>query len=123
MKQKQKLQANPQPWEIWLAYVKFVDQPWRGKIRPVLVMEANGRLFAANITSHAPRENFEGEYVIKYWREAGLYKESTLRLSVNWDIEANNLLRKIGDLQEEDITNITDLMIPTVDKVTGGEDK
>lgn len=125
MEQDKKTQAqNPQPWEIWLARVKFTDKPWQSKVRPVLVMRAdNGDLFAANITSHEPRIDFYGEYAIKKWQEAGLAKQSTLRLSVSWDIEANKLLRKIGDLQEEDITNVTDLIIPTVGEVTGGENK
>ncbi len=29
----------PQPWEVWLAYVRFADHPDVGKVRPVVILD------------------------------------------------------------------------------------
>lgn len=66
-------------WEIWLAKVSFEDNPNVIKNRPVLILQNNTAIFiSAKITSHAPRNDFPGEYKIIEWETAGLKKESTI---------------------------------------------
>lgn len=62
-------------WEIWLAKVSFEDNPNVIKNRPVLILQNNTAIFiSAKITSHAPRNDFPGEYKIIEWETAGLKK-------------------------------------------------
>lgn len=72
------------PWEIWLARVKFEDSP-EIKERPV-VITSSGNVFvvALKVTSTAPR-NVWGEYQILEWQYAGLDHQSTIRISKQSD--------------------------------------
>lgn len=97
----------PTKWEIWYARFKYEDVN-EYKERPVLVLE-NRFVFpilVAKITSHEPRENYNGEYLIKNWAKAGLSKESTIRLSQILKLEKNDFVKKVGKLQAYDIYNV-----------------
>lgn len=70
----------PERWEVWLAKVKFEDDPTTVKQRPVLVISnTQCYILPLKMTSHPPRETFPGEYALLRWQEAGLQKESTVR--------------------------------------------
>lgn len=93
-------------WEIWLADVKFEDSD-EVKQRPVVIVEENvAFILALKVTSHKPREKFRGEYSIKFWSEAGLHKESTVRISQKLHLEKKDLSRRLGRLHPSDIIQI-----------------
>ena len=98
-------------WEIWLANVKFDDDPSSVKRRPVLVLDRKiAYILSVKITSHAPRPNFNGEYALKFWKAAGLDKPSTVRLSKKLKLQDTDLVRKIGRLHAVDIIFIQKLL-------------
>lgn len=91
-------------WEIYLAYVRYEDTDG-GKHRPVLVVE-DGTAYPISclkMTSHEPRY---GEYAIIRWREAGLHKQTTIRISKILYLNEDDFVKKIGDLDPVDISNI-----------------
>ena len=93
-------------WEVWLANVKFEDSD-EVKQRPVVILEHNiVAVLALNVTSHEPRHNFAGEYSLKYWKEAGLHRPSTVRTSQRLHLLENDLNRKLGCLHASDILQI-----------------
>lgn len=97
----------PNKWEIWLAQVKFEDNPSVIKRRPVLIISPSvSCIISLKITGHAPRATYEGEYLIKKWREAGLDKESTIRVSKKLRLINTDFVHKIGRLQPIDIIEI-----------------
>ena len=101
----------PEKWEIWDAKVKFEDDPDTVKERPVLVIDqSNCFLISLKITSHEPREQYFGEYVIMKWQEAGLSEESTIRCSKRLQLVAGDFIDKRGKLQPIDISNIRALL-------------
>lgn len=93
------------PWEVWLAAVRFEDSP-QVKNRPV-VITSTGKIYvlALKVTSQAPRNSW-GEYSLQRWKEAGLNKESTVRISKRLQLALTDMLFKIGDLHPQDIVNI-----------------
>lgn len=101
----------PKKWEIWLAKVKFEDDLSIVKDRPVLVIDKNTFLFISlKITSHAPRTNCDGEYEIIYWQQAGLRKQSTIRVSKHLDLIESDFIHKIGRLHPQDVLNVQTIL-------------
>ena len=65
-------------YDIFLAKVPFEDIP-QEKIRPVLILKENFYLVEClKMTSAKTRF---GEYVLKEWKEAGLDRETTVRIT------------------------------------------
>ena len=100
---------HPVPWDIWYAKVHFEEFPNEFKKRPVLIIEKKegenllAVYISLKITSHPPRHEFAGEYVISQWREAGLKMPSTVRTYRYFELEERNLIRKLGRLEISDI--------------------
>lgn len=102
---------RPKKYEIWVAKVYFDDHPDRGKNRPVLILEDNlAFVLSFKITTHAPRNDFPGEYSIVNWRGCGLLKPSTVRTSILLEISHDDFRYKLGDLQEPDVSNMEELL-------------
>ena len=98
-------------WDIWVAKVAFEDNPKILKIRPVLVLSPTEYyVLSVKITSRSPRNNYFGEYSIRYWKESGLLKPSTIRLSKKINLNYNDLLQKIGVLHQADRQNVEALL-------------
>lgn len=96
------------PWEVWWAKVRFEDNPSIIKERPVVVTGTKELLvIALKVTSQPPRS---GEYVLLKWKEAGLMKQSTVRVGKRLLLTDNDLVRKMGMLQAQDIINIQKMM-------------
>lgn len=97
----------PNKWEIWIAEVKFEDDLTKSKERPVLVVDKENEIyFSIKITSHAPREKYDGEYSIQKWEKAGLSKPSTLRTSKRLELIDSDFRRKLGKLSTVDIVEV-----------------
>lgn len=94
-------------WEIYLANVPFEDVA-KSKIRPVLILgESVIVIDCLKMTSQPPRR---GEYVLKGWKESGLHKPTTVRLSKRLSLPKENLIKKIGMLSVVDIAEIQKLL-------------
>lgn len=95
-------------WDIWLAEVKFEQDPTKSKTRPVLVID-NTNIFyieAAQITSHEPREYDLFDYKIKALESCGLKKASTIRLDHKISLVERNMIKRIGKLSRLDIIQV-----------------
>lgn len=93
-------------WEVWFADVKFEDSD-EVKQRPVVIVENHtAYILALKVTGHEPRKNYPGEYRLKFWREAGLAKPSTVRISKKLYLEDRDLNRCLGRLHPYDIIQI-----------------
>ena len=101
----------PNKWEIWFAKVKFDDNPSVVKMRPVLVVDLNQcYILSLKITGHSPRVNYQGEYSIIKWAEAGLAKESTIRCSKKLKLIFSDFEYKLGKLHPIDIIAVQNIL-------------
>lgn len=101
------------PFDIWLVYLHFTDHPQTGKVRPVLVVGVKEALIkVAKITSKPPQLD-TSDVAITQWQQAGLNVPSTVRLSLDFEINPSELLRDgpIGHLQPFDVSQITQMMV------------
>ena len=93
-------------WDIWIAKVEF-EGGTGSKIRPVLIIDGTRcYVLSLKITSHVPRSQFSGEYQIIEWKEAGLMKPSTIRISKQLNLPADSFVKRIGRLTELDRLNV-----------------
>ena len=93
-------------WEVWLASVRFEDQPDRSKKRPVVVTSAGEVVvLALKVTSHSPRPVW-GEYALTEWQFAGLSKPSTVRVGKPLRLDMEDMIHRIGSLHPLDILAI-----------------
>ena len=96
-----------QKWDILIADVPFEGMP-DSKVRPVLVLDGNGYVIVClKMTSQKPRA---GEYVLKKWKEAGLRKETTVRVSKSLQLDPNRIYKRIGRLHPVDIIDLQQLL-------------
>lgn len=90
-------------WDLYFAKVPFEEVP-ESKPRPVIVLEDSTVLVdCLKLTGKPPRQ---GEYVLQRWKEAGLRKPTTVRLSKRLALEPEAFLFRIGALQLIDIVEI-----------------
>lgn len=90
-------------WEIYWAEVQFEDVP-QSKKRPVLILDDQGVLvLGLKLTSHKPRD---GEYGLKKWKESGLTKPTTVRVSKKLRLSQTDIKGKIGKLHPVDIAKL-----------------
>lgn len=94
-------------WDVWIATVKYEDNPNLSKIRPVVILDSRA-MFTLSLkgTSQEPREKCFGEYVLKYWKEAGLKKQTVIRCSQPIQLRDGDFKFRIGTLDPVDIFNI-----------------
>lgn len=102
--------ARMQQWEIWYADFPFEDKD-ESKKRPVIVLNIEGShpvvLLSIKVTSHEVRKNDKYDTLIQKWQEAGLKQPSVARISKTIQLSEDKFTEKIGDLQQEDIVNIS----------------
>lgn len=87
-------------WEIWWAKVKFEDSE-EVKRRPVLIIDSNIVAIAFKMTS-TDRGDRPPNYQVREWKEAGLTKETSIRLDKVLRLKPNDFDSKIGELTERD---------------------
>lgn len=88
----------PDSWDVVIAYVRFADNPKKGKARPILVYEheqENPYLYAFKITSKKPPTDFEA-IELRNWECLGLLKPSWLQLEPFYKIQTVDLGPVIG---------------------------
>lgn len=90
-------------WDIYLANVPFEDIP-QSKCRPVIILDDSAILVdCVKMTSKPPRS---GEYILQKWKEAGLKKETTVRISKRLALSQTSFIKHIGSLHPVDIIEI-----------------
>lgn len=87
-------------YEIWRAKVRF-EESNEIKERPVLIWENHIFMIAYKMTGTDRGDN-QDEYRIRYWREAGLSKPTSIRLRKVLRLTENDLVCKIGELDERE---------------------
>lgn len=87
-------------YEIWRAKVRFEDSD-ELKERPVLIWNDQVFLIAYKMTG-TDRGDDKDEYRVKYWKEAGLTKPTSIRLRKVLRLEKKDLLCKIGELDKRE---------------------
>ena len=92
-------------WDIWRARIKYEDSD-ESKERPVLIMNNSVYMISAfKMTGTDRGDNFP-EHRIKKWKEAGLDKETSVRLDKALRLDKSVLISRIGHLAVEDIFQI-----------------
>ena len=87
-------------YDIWWANVRFEDSE-EIKQRPVLIWGEYAYIVAFKMTS-VDRGDDRDEYSIKYWREAGLNKPTSIRIKKVLKLTKTDLVSKIGELDFRD---------------------
>lgn len=87
-------------YEIWRARVKFEESD-EVKERPVMIWNNQVFLVAYKMTG-TDRGDDQDEYKIRYWREAGLDKPTSIRLRKVLRLTKDDLLYKIGELDKRE---------------------
>ncbi|MBQ8913791.1 MAG: PemK family transcriptional regulator [Lachnospiraceae bacterium] len=87
-------------YEIWEAEVRFEDEPTIKK-RPVMIWNDVAFVMAYKLTGTDRGDNNE-EFRIEFWKEAGLSKPTSIRISKLLKLEHVSIKRKIGELDMRD---------------------
>ena len=94
---------NYNEYDICLANVPFEEVP-QEKIRPVLVLK--DRVYLVECLKMTSAKTRFGEYVLKEWKEAGLNRETTVRITKCLNLDKTKFIKKIGHLTPIDIIEI-----------------
>ena len=97
-------------YDIWQAKVKFEESD-EAKERPVLIWNNQVFLVAYKMTG-TDRGEDPDEYRIRYWKEAGLTKPTSVRLRKVLRLEKGDLLYKIGELDKRERLNFEFRILP-----------
>ena len=97
-------------YDIWQAKVKFEESD-EAKERPVLIWNNQVLLVAYKMTG-TDRGDDQDEYRIRYWKEAGLTKPTSVRLRKVLRLEKGDLLYKIGELDKRERLNFEFRILP-----------
>ena len=97
-------------YDIWQAKVKLEESD-EAKERPVLIWNNQVFLVAYKMTG-TDRGDDQDEYRIRYWKEAGLTKHTSVRLRKVLRLEKGDLLYKIGELDKRERLNFEFRILP-----------
>lgn len=102
--------SKPEKWEVWLAEVRFEDSPEKKKRSVVIVAPNIAYYLSLKVTTHPPRTQYPGEYVLQMWQEAGLAKPSTVRASKLLKLRDSDFCGKVGRLHPIDIMELREIL-------------
>lgn len=111
------LSANPKPWDVWLAYVRFADHPEVGKIRPVVILENEAAtIVVGKITTAAPQQRFS-YCELTDWESEGLLKPSRVQAKPLFRISPDDLINEepLGMLSKRDRVVLSLALLPSSD--------
>ena len=91
---------KPGRFEVWRARVRFEDSA-EVEERPVLVWNRMVFIIAYKMTG-TDRGDGDDEYRIRYWREAGLDKPTSIRIEKVLRLRETDLVYKCGALDVRD---------------------
>lgn len=97
-------------YDIHLAIIYF-EEINQFKTRPILIYEEKGKYELYDIYKITSKNNgYKYNYKIKRWKEAGLNEESYIKLANIKSIHSSYIRDKIGELQQEDIIGMEELI-------------
>ncbi len=103
-------------WEIWLVNVKYEDTD-ESKRRPVLaVPDGCGAFRLLKMTKTAPRDKHEHRII--YWKESGLFAETTIRTGKQIKPLTSDFVHKLGDLHPVDVVSLQNKLIEFLHNTT-----
>lgn len=88
-------------YEIWDAKVRFEEKD-EVKIRPVLIWGEYAFIVAYKMTG-TDRGDSKEEFRVEHWKEAGLDKPTTIRISKLLQLQKTDLVGYRGKLDRRDI--------------------
>ena len=99
---------NIKSQEIWLAQFPLEEDESQIIKRPILVIDSKEKeCLVVKITKHNPRQNDKFDIEIEEWQEANLNFTSTARVSKLKVLLKEDLIHKIGKIQQKDWNKIT----------------
>ena len=94
-------------WDVWLTDFPYEEDNSQFSSRPVIVLSVQPLwIMSVKVTTHSPRENDSLDLEISHWRESGLSKPSTVRLSKRVNLTEDKFKYKLGELHLEDRLHI-----------------
>lgn len=91
------------PWEVWFAKFPYEEEDGRFSRRPVIVLHATANaVLVVKVTCHDFRRCDSYDVILHNWKNAHLNRPSVARVSKTMEISPENLVMKIGTLQNED---------------------
>ena len=97
-----------QHWEIWLAKVRFDDDPLLYKRRPVVIVGGDSStLVSLKLTTQSWHPN---SYTVIDWQEAGLTDAAYIRTDKRLQAPDKVFKRKIGRLSKQDVDGLTAIL-------------
>lgn len=101
---------KPQVGDIWYANIPKEEKPNEiMKDRPCLIVDENEGLYMViKITKHSPRTNDKYDVPIVFWKECGLSRPSTVRISKISYIDSSQIDNYKGHLTEHDESIISE---------------
>lgn len=88
-------------YEIWYANVRYEDSD-EVKERPILIWNDQAYLVVSYKLTGTDRGDNNKEYRIKYWKEAGLAKPTSIRIEKILQLTHADIRTKIGVLDPRD---------------------
>lgn len=97
-------------WDVYWADFPF-EETSGSKERPIVICTDTAEyVLALRVTSHTARANSKYDYVLAFWAEAGLAKESVVRIDKIAQLEHSAIGEYIGRIQDADIVEIRKIM-------------
>ena len=87
-------------YEIWDARVRF-EGTTEVKVRPVMIWNDSAFIIAYKMTGTDRGDNAR-EFKIEHWKEAGLDKPTSIRISKILRFEKHDMVQKRGELDQRD---------------------
>ena len=106
--------AKPQPWEVWLAYLRIADHPETGKVRPIVVIDDTAAaIVVAKVTTAEPQERFS-YCELADWEREGLLKPSRVQVAPLFQLSPSDLLNgePLGILTKRDRRALSLALMP-----------
>ncbi len=102
--------------QIWIAYVYFIDYPQIGKVRPVVIVNAEEILSVSvcRVTSRVLAD--PSDIFIKEWQSCGLIKPSYIRPDIVFEIPRTDILsdNPIGEIDKSTLAQVLETIKTTM---------
>lgn len=100
---------TPNTGEVWYCDLPKEEKPEEiMRDRPCIIVDQNDEEFVViKVTKHSPRKNDKYDTVIEKWRECGLSRPSTARISKIANLNRSQLKNCKGKLEVIDEINIS----------------
>lgn len=94
--------------QIWLAYVHFADKPKVGKVRPVVILNAEEQLKVSVCRVTSRHVTDPCDVFIEEWESCGLVKPSCIRADIIFELPNSDILSEnpFGEIHEKTLDEV-----------------